>query len=71
MYQTPSTFTKYEQETFIRNVTVNSLNKHFNHFISSTEEIILKNTKKQMEQNANRKISNSKDITVFFFYVSA
>lgn len=47
---------------------VNSLNKHFNHFISSTEEIILKSTKKQMEQNANRKIYNSKEITMFFFF---
>ena len=45
---------------------VNSLNKHFNHFISSTEEIILKSTKKQMEQN--RKIYNSKEITMFFFF---
>jgi len=48
---------------------VNSLNKHFNHFISSTEEIILKSTKKQMEQNANRKIYNSKEITMVFFFV--
>lgn len=69
MYQTPSTFPKYKQETFSRNTMVNSLNKHFNHFISSTEEIILKSTKKQMEQNANRKIYNSKEITMFFFFL--